>query len=109
MAAGQSMWSENQSSRFGKQRERSRWPRCPKPHFSVWFGKSSSGAGATSDRLQRQVGSTRIAILFLCAFTRDLIISIAMNLLSLPDGRIVNLEHLTYAERMGEYLVLHFS
>ena len=32
-----------------------------------------------------------------------------MNLLSLPDGRIVNLEHLTYAERMGEYLVLHFS
>ncbi|HJY53932.1 MAG TPA: hypothetical protein VKD89_07900 [Candidatus Udaeobacter sp.] len=32
-----------------------------------------------------------------------------MNLLSLPDGRIVNLEHLTHAERMGEYLVLHFS
>ena len=32
-----------------------------------------------------------------------------MNLLSLPDGRIVNLEHLTHAERMGEYLVLHFG
>jgi hypothetical protein len=32
-----------------------------------------------------------------------------MNLLSLPDGRIVNLEHLTYAERMGEYLALHFD
>jgi hypothetical protein len=32
-----------------------------------------------------------------------------MNLLSLPDGRIVNLEHLTYAERAGEYLVLHFD
>jgi hypothetical protein len=65
--------------------------------------------GATSDLLQGKVGSTRRGILFLCAFTRDLIISIAMNLLSLPDGRIVNLEHLTYAERMGEYLVLHFS
>ena len=32
-----------------------------------------------------------------------------MNLLSLPDGRIVNLEHLTYAERAGEYLALHFD
>jgi hypothetical protein len=32
-----------------------------------------------------------------------------MNLLSLPDGRIINLDHLTYAERTGEYLVLHFS
>jgi hypothetical protein len=32
-----------------------------------------------------------------------------MNLLSLPDGRIVNLEHLTYAERSGEYLSLHFD
>lgn len=32
-----------------------------------------------------------------------------MNLLSLPDGRIINLEHLTYAERAGEYLVLHFD
>jgi hypothetical protein len=48
-------------------------------------------------------------ILFLCAFCRDLIISIAMNLLSLPDGRIINLEHLTYAERAGEYLALHFD
>ena len=32
-----------------------------------------------------------------------------MNLLSLPDGRIINLEHLTYAERVGEYLALHFD
>jgi len=32
-----------------------------------------------------------------------------MNLLSLPDGRIVNLEHLTFAERAGEYLALHFA
>ena len=32
-----------------------------------------------------------------------------MNLLSLPDGRIMNLEHLTYAERAGEYLSLHFD
>jgi hypothetical protein len=32
-----------------------------------------------------------------------------MNLLSLPDGRIINLEHLTYAERSGEYLALHFD
>jgi hypothetical protein len=32
-----------------------------------------------------------------------------MNLLSLPDGRIVNLDQLTYAERTDEYLVLHFS
>jgi hypothetical protein len=32
-----------------------------------------------------------------------------MNLLSLPDGRIVNLDHLTYAERTGDYLALHFS
>ena len=32
-----------------------------------------------------------------------------MNLLSLPDGRIINLDHLTYAERTGEYLILHFS
>jgi len=32
-----------------------------------------------------------------------------MNLLSLPDGRIINLEHLTFAERAGEYLVLHFD
>ena len=32
-----------------------------------------------------------------------------MNLLSTPDGRILNLDHLTYAERTGEYLVLHFA
>ena len=32
-----------------------------------------------------------------------------MNLLSMPDGRIINLEHLTYAERAGEYLSLHFD
>ena len=31
-----------------------------------------------------------------------------MNLVSTPDGRIVNLDHLTYAERTGEYVVLHF-
>ena len=30
-----------------------------------------------------------------------------MNLVSTPDGRIINLDHLTYAERVGEYLVLH--
>ncbi len=46
---------------------------------------------------------------FLCAFVRDLIISIVMNLLGLPDGRIINLEHLAYAERAGEYLALHFD
>jgi hypothetical protein len=32
-----------------------------------------------------------------------------MNLVSTPDGRIINLDHLTYAERTGEYLVLHFN
>jgi hypothetical protein len=32
-----------------------------------------------------------------------------MNLVSLPDGRIINLDHLTYAERSGEYVTLHFS
>ena len=31
-----------------------------------------------------------------------------MNLVSTPDGRIINLDHLTYAERTGEYVVLHF-
>ena len=31
-----------------------------------------------------------------------------MNLVSTPDGRIINLDHLIYAERTGEYLVLHF-
>ena len=32
-----------------------------------------------------------------------------MNLVSLPDGRIINLDHLTYAERRGEYVTLHLS
>ena len=32
-----------------------------------------------------------------------------MNLLSLPDGRIINLDHLTYAERTGDYVIIHFS
>ncbi len=32
-----------------------------------------------------------------------------MNLSSLPDGRIINLDHLTYAERTGDYVILHFS
>jgi len=32
-----------------------------------------------------------------------------MNLLSLPDGRIINLDHLTYAERTGDYVILHLS
>jgi hypothetical protein len=32
-----------------------------------------------------------------------------MNLVSTPDGRIINLDHLTYAERTGEYLILHFG
>jgi hypothetical protein len=32
-----------------------------------------------------------------------------MNLVSTPDGSIINLDHLTYAERTGEYLVLHFN
>jgi hypothetical protein len=50
-----------------------------------------------------------VTVLFLCAFVRDLIINHVMNLLGLPDGRIINLEHLTYAERAGEYLALHFD
>ena len=29
--------------------------------------------------------------------------------MSTPDGRIINLDRLTYAERSGEYLVLHFA
>jgi hypothetical protein len=32
-----------------------------------------------------------------------------MNLISLPNGRIVNLDHLTYAERTGDYVTLHLS
>ena len=29
--------------------------------------------------------------------------------MSTPDGRIINLDHLTYAERTGDYVVLHFG
>jgi len=32
-----------------------------------------------------------------------------MNLVSLPDGRIINLDHLTHAEQTGEYVILHLS
>jgi hydrogenase maturation factor len=32
-----------------------------------------------------------------------------MNLVSLPDGRIVNLDHLTHAERTGDYVILHLG
>jgi hypothetical protein len=32
-----------------------------------------------------------------------------MNLVSTPDGRIINLDHLIYAERTGEYVILHFN
>ena len=32
-----------------------------------------------------------------------------MNLVSLPDGRIINLDHLTHAERTGDYVVLHLG
>ena len=32
-----------------------------------------------------------------------------MNLVSLPDGRIVNLDYLTYVERTGDYVILHLS
>ncbi len=32
-----------------------------------------------------------------------------MNLVSLPDGRIINLDYLAHAERTGDYVVLHFS
>ncbi len=32
-----------------------------------------------------------------------------MNLVSLPDSRIVNLDYLTHAERTGDYVVLHFA
>jgi hypothetical protein len=30
-----------------------------------------------------------------------------MNLVSLPDGRIVNLDYLTHVERTGDYVSLH--
>ena len=32
-----------------------------------------------------------------------------MNLVSLPDGRIVNLDYLTYVERTDDYVVLHLA
>ncbi len=32
-----------------------------------------------------------------------------MNLVSLPDGRIINLDHVTSAERTGDYVILRFS
>jgi hypothetical protein len=32
-----------------------------------------------------------------------------MNLVSLPDGRIINLDHLTHVEQAGDYVVLHFT
>ena len=34
---------------------------------------------------------------------------LSMNLVSLPDGRIINLDYLTYVERTGDYVVLHFG
>ncbi len=33
----------------------------------------------------------------------------SMNLVSLPDSRIINLDYLTHAERTGDYVVLHFT
>jgi hypothetical protein len=32
-----------------------------------------------------------------------------MNLVSLPDSRIINLDYLTHAERTGDYVILRFS
>ena len=34
---------------------------------------------------------------------------LSMNLVSLPDGRIINLDHLTHAERTGDYVILHLG
>jgi hypothetical protein len=34
---------------------------------------------------------------------------LSMNLVSLPDGRIVNLDYLTRVEQAGDYVVLHFT
>ena len=34
---------------------------------------------------------------------------LSMNLVSLPDGRIVNLDYLTHVEQAGDYVVLHFT
>jgi hypothetical protein len=32
-----------------------------------------------------------------------------MNLVSLPDGRIVNLDYVTYVERTDDYVSLHLA
>jgi hydrogenase maturation factor len=32
-----------------------------------------------------------------------------MNLVTLPDGRIINLDYLTHLERTGDYVILHLS
>ena len=32
-----------------------------------------------------------------------------MNLVSLPDGRIVNLDYLTHVEQTGDYVILHLA
>ena len=32
-----------------------------------------------------------------------------MNLVSLPDGRIVNLDYLTHVKRTGDYVSLHLA
>ena len=34
---------------------------------------------------------------------------LSMNLVSLPDGRMINLDYLTYVERTGDYVVLHLG
>jgi hypothetical protein len=39
-----------------------------------------------------------------CIALPDLIMTIAMNLVNTLDGGIINLDHLMYAERTGEYL-----
>jgi hypothetical protein len=32
-----------------------------------------------------------------------------MNLVSIPDGRIVNLDYLTHVEQTGDYVSLHLA
>jgi hypothetical protein len=34
---------------------------------------------------------------------------LSMNLITLPDGRIVNLDYLTHVERTGDYVSLHLA
>jgi hypothetical protein len=34
---------------------------------------------------------------------------LSMNLVSLPDGRIVNLDYLTHVEQTGDYVSLHLA